>query len=308
MAASATRPAGARQGILRLLVGYAAILGTVPYLVLKISWVTGGTLGLTDPELVDTPTMYAANLFTGGMDAVAILLALAWTHSWGLRVPAPPLLFPIWVGTGFLAPIAIAGPFIGTEFVLGAPTMDGLAGWVTPLVYGSFAWQGCTLLTAFVLYARVRWAWLFTARAVGGPLTAPGVVGVAAGLVTGCLHLAWALGLPTGEPGGRGLAAHALDAVQGLLTFGAVGAILLLAAGGHRVRLPMVLAWTGSAVMFAWGFWGVAGTGALTGGLPELADLALPLLVYAAQCLAGALLGFALVRRLALLPEPAAAP
>ncbi|WP_216212177.1 hypothetical protein [Amycolatopsis aidingensis] len=297
-----------RQGTLRFLVGYAAILGTFPYLLLKISWVTGGTLGLTDPTLVDTPEMYAANAFTGGMDAVAILLALACTHAWGLRLPAALVLFPIWVGTGFLAPLVLAGPLIGMDFLLGANMMAGLASWVTPLVYASFIWQGCTLLTAFVLYARVRWARLFTARAAAGRLTLPGAMGIAIAMVTGCIQVGWALGVPTGPPGDRGVAAHAVDAVQGLLTFAVAGAILVLAAGGRRVRVPMVLAWTGSAAMFAQGFWGVGSAGALTGEWSTLLDLSLPLLVHAGQCLAGALLGLALVRRLAALPEPAGAP
>lgn len=56
-----------------------------------------------------------------------------------------------------IAPLVVIGSLSTT-----APAQDGagalpLADWVQPMVYGSFVLQGLALLTAFVLYACVRW-------------------------------------------------------------------------------------------------------------------------------------------------------
>lgn len=53
------------------------------------------------------------------------------------------ILVPVWVGTGFLVPIAALLPamdFSGTQ-----PFLES---WVQPLVYGGFAWQGVMLAAA----------------------------------------------------------------------------------------------------------------------------------------------------------------
>jgi hypothetical protein len=154
----------ARKGVTRLIVGYAAIAFMLPYLALKIAWISGAPVGMHNKSLVAEPSMLALNILTFCMDAAAILLALTFTHNWGLRAPAWPTLFPMWVGTGFLAPIAIAWPIIILARTLepgsdhrpsSAPAM--LEPWVTKVVYTSFACQGVALITAFILYARARW-------------------------------------------------------------------------------------------------------------------------------------------------------
>ena len=111
--------AASRKGVTRLIAGYAAIAFILPYLALKIAWISGVPAGMLDKGLVADPRMIAVNILTFCMDAVAILLALAFTHGWGLRVPAGPLLFPMWVGTGFLAPIVVAVPLITLVRLLG---------------------------------------------------------------------------------------------------------------------------------------------------------------------------------------------
>ena len=58
---------------------------------------TGGTIGLTDPAFVRSPQLLIGNAFTGGL-----------------------ILFPLWVGTGLLAPIALDTPFIAAD--LGTPS------------------------------------------------------------------------------------------------------------------------------------------------------------------------------------------
>lgn len=253
---------------LRLAAGYAAIAGTIPYLTLKFSWILGGTLGLVDPEVMTTPQLRVGNVFTAGMDLVAILVALAFTHDWGKRLPAWLVLFPAWVGTGFLAPIALSAPVIGLDLALVDRPADVLQPWVLPVVYGSFAWQGCTLLTAFALYARDRWARLFTARRLAGRVGAVGGTGAALAVLTGAVHLWWAV------------SANALPATR--FVEAVVGALALLVAGtlvaGAATRpprgtwWPLAALWTGSAVMFSDGFWGVV-TLVETTGRADLAEV-----------------------------------
>ena len=150
--ASAGRPA-ARSAVARRAVAGAAILGTLPYLGLKAMWLTGNPVGTVDPTMLDSTSMRAFNGVTVGMDLCVILLAVALTAAWGRRLPAPAVLLPAWVATGFLLPIAISVlPGMAVTGVDGAGS-DGLAGWVRPMVYGGFGWQGLFLLVAFALYA-----------------------------------------------------------------------------------------------------------------------------------------------------------
>src|SRR6266540_2526383 len=119
---------------------------------------------MLDKSTVAEPSMLALNILSFCMDVVAVLLALTFTHGWGLRAPAGPTLFPMWVGTGFLAPIAVAWPIIVLAVMLGlgsgqrassAPAL--LEPWVPKMVYTLFVGQWLTLMTAFILYARARW-------------------------------------------------------------------------------------------------------------------------------------------------------
>lgn len=208
----------------RLTVGFAAILGTLPYLTLKIAWLTGGTIGLTDPAFVHSPQLLIGNAFTGGMDVVAILAALAFTYRWGQRVPAALVLFPLWVGTGFLAPIALDIPFIATE--LGTPSTSAaipLANWVWGVVYVGFAWQGVMLLTAFALYAKVRWAPVLAARDTIGRLGVFALVGSLLTTSVAIVHFA--------STGDGNFSAKVLKVITGLL------ALLAVAGTFKRGRL-----------------------------------------------------------------------
>src|SRR5215475_4828079 len=135
----------ARKGVIQLIAGYVAIAFITPYLAIKIAWISGIPVGMPDKNLVATPGMLAANILTFFMDAVAVLLALTFTHGWGLRAPAGPTLFSMWVGTGFLAPIAVAWPIVVLAGMLGsgsgghAPSAPAtLEPWVPKMVYTLF--------------------------------------------------------------------------------------------------------------------------------------------------------------------------
>ncbi|AUI64896.1 hypothetical protein [Amycolatopsis sp. BJA-103] len=232
----------------RLIVCYAAILGTLPYLTLKASWVAGGSLGLRDPSFVDSKLMLFANLLTGGMDVVAVVLALAFTYSWGRRIPAPLVLFPIWIGTGLLAPIVLNLPVIVTDLTKTQLTEMPLENWVWAVVYGGFAWQGVLLLTAFVLYARDRWWFVVTGTVRPGTIGVTGGLGIAAALVSAVGHGSWAFG-------SGGLSARGQDVVIAVLGVLAVIALATVSRGRFWPRL--ILVWTGAGAMAGTGAWGL---------------------------------------------------
>ncbi len=262
-----------RKGGARLITGYAAIAFMLPYLALKIAWISGTPVGMLDKSLVAEPAMLALNILTFFMDAVAVLLALTFTHGWGLRAPAWPALFPMWVGTGFLAPIAVAWPIIILAQVMGpdwsqrpssAPAM--LEPWVTEMVYTSFACQGLALMTAFILYARARWGARLLARTGEVQPPRPAVtllcaVASVAAAAAGTLHLLWAAGAPLGLPPpllqSRDANFYLLHATYGLAALGAAAGIVMLVnrRGRWPLWVPLSLAWTGSGAMFSWGSW-----------------------------------------------------
>ncbi len=270
----------------RLIVCYAAILGTLPYLTLKTSWVTGGSLGLRDPSIVDSDLMLFANLLTGGMDLVAVVLALAFTYSWGRRIPAPILLFPIWIGTGLLAPIVLNIPAIVAD--LSQPQLGDmpLENWVWAVVYGGFAWQGIMLLTAFVLYARDRWWFVVTGTARPGKIGAAGRIGVTAALATAVVHVFWAFGT-------AGLASRVMDGVFALLSVLAVVSLVTVSRGRFWPRL--VLVWTGAGAMAGWGAWGLF-TALSVGPIASAGPWQVPIL--AVQVLGAVLMMTSILRRL----------
>jgi hypothetical protein len=262
-----------RKGAVRLIVGYAAITFMLPYLALKIAWISGAPVGFLNKSLVAEPSMFALNILTFFMDVVAVLLALTFTHNWGLRAPALPTLFPMWVATGFLTPIAVAWPLLILAQMLGpggrqrpssAPTM--LEPWATKTVYTSFACQGLALMTAFILYARARWGASLRAQ-IGEdqpPRPAIALLGNAASVVAaaaGSLHLLWAAGAPIGLSPlllqSRDVNFYMLHATFGLAALCAAAGIVLLAnrSGRWPLWVPLSLAWTGSGAMFSWGSW-----------------------------------------------------
>ncbi|WP_235096744.1 hypothetical protein [Amycolatopsis decaplanina] len=265
----------------RLIVCYAAILGTLPYLTLKASWVTGGSLGLRDPSFVDSDLMLFANLVTGGMDVVAVILALAFTYSWGRRIPAPLVLFPIWIGTGLLAPIVLDLPVIVADLTTAQLTEMPLENWVWAVVYGGFAWQGVLLLTAFVLYARDRWWFVVTGTVKPGTIGVAGLLGIVAALVSAIGHSIWAFG-----PGG--IAARGQDVVLAVL--GVLAAIALANVSRGRFWPRLVLVWTGAGAMAGTGVWGLFSS--LTMGSTGHAA------VLAVQVIGGVLMMTSILRRL----------
>jgi hypothetical protein len=235
--------------------GWLAAAGTLPYLTIKLVWLMGGTTGVTDPAFLADPTIVVANAVTFAMDLVVIGLALALTHRWGDRLPAWLVLLSMWVGTGFLVPMAVSlMPATVFQILTGGTGGTPFEPWLQPLVYGGFAWQGVFLCAGFVAHAVRRWSGMVT---VARP-PAPGVVtllrvitggGCVMAAASALLHLV--VGLTAGSAVALGV-----EAVNSALAIaGAAGVVALVGARPRSRWAAVVAAWTGSAVMFSWGLY-----------------------------------------------------
>lgn len=236
---------------LRWAISLLAIAGTLPYLVLKVAWLSGSRVGLLDPEFGDSPVMHAANAITLCLDLAAIVLALAFVMSWGRRVAASWVLFPMWVGTGLLAPIVLLVPVqmllaAGSSGEQEAPQDQAIAGWVFTMVYSGFIWLGFFLLLGFVLYARDRWG-----AAWREPMTARAPAGAAAAVL---VALGVAAALETTRLEDMSAVAFAGD----FLFYAAAAAAVWLCARPTRVArgVTILLGWVGSGAIATWGCYG----------------------------------------------------
>ncbi|MFI9051604.1 hypothetical protein [Streptomyces sp. NPDC053427] len=292
------------------LLGRTAVAACAPYLTLKLLWVLGFDIGIVDPRRFDHAVWLSANVFTFLLDAVAALVAHTLTRPSGLRAPAWLLAFPLWMASGLLVPLmlGVSGSLLAGPFVDGPHPMargDFLEPWVFAVVYGGFIVEGLALFGAFAVYAHRRWGGLLRrplrdlpntgTRAVQRILALPAaVLAVAVGIVQLLWGTGSTLGVTAAEADARTVVVHASDCVQGLLSLaGALGVLLLLFPRllprraplvGLRVRVPLTLAWVGSAAVFACGgcLWVtrtvagalVAGVSRAPGGLPWLVGAA----------------------------------
>ncbi|WP_309132721.1 hypothetical protein [Brevibacterium sp.] len=253
----------------RLIVGYLAIAMILPYFLLKIAWIMGSTIGIARVSPLDAEVVQGGNVITAAMEVLAGAIILAFTHSWGSRVPAWLVLPPVWVAIGLLTPFVFTGPVVAVS-VLSDPRSVGdgtLAPWVGPVVYGSFGAQGVGVAVAFVLYARDRWPQVLRSRIAVLPKgrNRPALV-VFAWLVTGlCVLIAivrsfWALGSTWGLPDrlvlSRGFADHVAEAGTALFALAAAAGLLALVQRRPRhvsTGVPIALAWIGGGAVFGSG-------------------------------------------------------
>jgi hypothetical protein len=237
--------------------GWLAAAGTVPYLTIKLLWLSGSAAGVTDPALLAAPTVEVANAVTFAMDLIVVGLALALTHRWGDRLPAWLVLLPMWVGTGFLVPMAVSiMPATVFQALAGGTGATAFEPWLQPLVYGGFAWQGAFLGAAFVAHAVRRWSDVVTADAPPSPALAPLLRVIVAG---GCVMATASAGmnLVAGLVAGSAVALG-VEAVNAALALAAaVGVVALVRARPTSRWAAVGAAWTGSAAMFSWGLYTV---------------------------------------------------
>ncbi|MEU4174587.1 hypothetical protein [Streptomyces sp. NPDC026589] len=289
------------------------MVACLPYIGLKVAWMAGSRLGIPEGSaLLDGGALLrVANGATVLMDCAVIVLALLLTRPWGLRVPAWLLVLPMWVASGLLLPIMTAFPVqLAVGFLGGGggrPVGEGTSGpfldpWVFGVVYGGFIVQGLALGALFALYASRRWGRLWQGRLRDLPaspttpaLRATAVAAASTALLPGVTHLLWVSGYTAGLHAGRAADRtsdfYVLEAVNLLFVVVTAVGVLLLAfrrTGRLSLRLPLVLAWAGSAEMACWGGWlslaGLIGAGGAA-DRPTTATV----LTYAVQMLAGAL-------------------
>lgn len=232
-----------KAGIGRITAAIVAIAAMLPYLTIKILWMTGSSIGVSDPALMGSSTMLGMNAMTFGMDAVALVLALGFTMRWGMRLPGWLVLLPLWVGIGLLANILASAPI--SVLVEGSAIFAGggpIAPWIYMMVYGGFIGQGIGLMAAFALYARDRWPHVLLRIQPFHHVVGWGALVVACAL--GGTRLSWALS-------GERFVTAMQDGVQGVL--GIAGAVCLVALfrGGRPYWWLLVVAWLGSGIMFA---------------------------------------------------------
>ena len=259
----------------RRVVGYGVILCALPYLALKLNWLAGGNLGIADPVLMHEPTMIALNVVTAFMDVVAIAIALAFTHDWGLRIPAWLVLPPMWVASGLLVRFVVTVPLVAISMAFAresirVPPGGPVQPWVYAVVYSGFTGMGIGLMLAFVLYARARWRPVFDASplpvarpdADRGVTVALATAGALMALAGSALPLAWALGSTVGIRAdlvtGRTFASSLANAADALMCLGAAAGITTMIRGaGSRIPswLPVTVTWICSASLFSWGLW-----------------------------------------------------
>lgn len=260
----------------RRMLGYGAIAAAMPYIFVKMNWLAGGTLGMNDPAFFANPTFYFANIVTFLMDALAVLLALALTEKWGMRVPPLMILFPMWAASGLLLPIVfilLFSPLASETRVVAHSenNLEPLRSWVFMMVYGCFAAQGILLSGTFALYARARWGNLAARirtveNAAAINALARFLTGAAAvlSIFAGICGTAWAAGIDLGAlsvmPNSKSGIFYVTSAVHAAFAFvAAIGALLLFYSVSKPRTLNwwliLSLIWIGSAAMFTWSGW-----------------------------------------------------
>lgn len=227
----------------RSLAGFAALM-TLPYLGLKIAWLSGSRIGLQDPEFGTSSAMFVLNLLTLGLDVVALLLAGVFFVRRGLRASLWLVLPPMWIGAGLLGQILATLPvhLIAQAASPSQPTsgeLPPIAEWVFGFVYAGFAGLGVGLLGAFAIYAWQRWGHRQVAPARPAArvaLRCAALLSLAAGL--GHLVLS---DVP--------LLTRVFDLVIAAVVAGALLALCRPAPG----RVAVVAAFIGTGALAAWG-------------------------------------------------------
>ena len=255
------------------------VVATLPYLTLKLLWLGGSTVGVTDPAFLAAPGIVAGNAVTAALDAVAVVLAVALARD-RLRPPAVVVLATGWVGSGFLLLVAVSTPLaVLIALAGGGPVLAGpepLATWVRPLVYGGFTLQGVGLVGLLAGHAIGRWPAASARTRTGStPLARTLVLGAAPLLLVAAAHESAAAVGAAGPWTAEGALVAGLRA--GALVAAVVGGVRVTRGGGTAA---VVAAWAGTGTAVAWGLYALVTTlaGTVFAGPPDpvghLADLA----------------------------------
>jgi hypothetical protein len=241
---------------LRRAAAVLAVVSTLPYLVLKVLWLSGSTIGVTSEE--GLAELHSARYVAGNIVTVLLVLTAAafvvvLSRSRAPRLPAG-LVFVLGAGaTGLLAPVVLGLPLgLGLEAALdggAAPDHDtGLAPWVFGVVYTGFGLLGLTMAVLVLAHVRRRWDHLI---ALPPPLPSRAVtVAGAIGLLTFAAAMTYWGVAGVGGTGPQGMVSPAQRTV--LAVTGLLGAAAYLAphlsTARRRPRLAWLVLWTGCCV------------------------------------------------------------
>ncbi|MED3997469.1 hypothetical protein P4647_23000 [Peribacillus frigoritolerans] len=245
--------------------GYGAAIAVMPYLLIKIAW----TFGLFMPtEQMGDPSWRTANAVTMVLAAVGILLALAFSMTWGERLPAWLVALPVWVGTGLLIPMLLLAPVLGPAAMIRDQQAGAANVWVYEQIFVMVSLVGVGICLPFALagYAKARWP-----EAFADPIDIELLPGnsqklhitlarlVAAGcILLGFIKLFWAVGGTIGiNPAmldNRDLWWHLLSLSTGVWAFAGAWGLLVLTTrrGSKRFLPPMAAAWISSGMLFSY--------------------------------------------------------
>ena len=234
-----------------------AVVATVPYVILKLMWLSGSTIGMTNSagaaEMSGT-RFVTGNVVTVLMMLTALLFVFAVTRPRARRVPAWLVLVLGAGATGLLAPILLGLP-VGLVIQLAVdgyvkPADDtGLATWVFAVVYAGFGMLAVAMAVLVTAYVLERWGQLMTTPP--HPPSRPAVVAGATGLLSfGAAMLYWgAFGPGSTGPEGMDLPAQrTVLVVTGALSVAGFTVPLLGERARRWPRTAWLVLWTGACI------------------------------------------------------------
>lgn len=241
-----------------------AVLSTLPYVTLKLLWLTGSTIGLKDPEAVTGGAMEAANTVTLLMELTGAGLAVALVLQVGRRIPTFFVQVPMFVGTGLLGGILAVLPIQAVRSLVTTPTTaqtaaeaaDPIEGWVYTMVYGGFGVLGLSLLTIFALHSWDRWirpgGWTTRLGEWSPVATRQRRITIAHGLGMVAICVAELVVANRADV----LPSHSIASVMmSVVSVAGLTALALRAPGSLRGSTALVMTYVGAAVVAAWGLY-----------------------------------------------------
>jgi len=235
----------------------AAVLATVPYVVLKAMWLAGSTVGMTgDGEAgeMSSTRFVAGNVATVAMMLIAVAFMVLLTRPRAYRLPGW-LVFVLGAGaTGLLAPILLGLPLgVGIQLAVRGeikPADDtGLAPWVFGVVYSGFGVLAVAMAVSVLTYVANRWGHLLTKppRLPSKPAVLVGALGL---LPFGSAMAWWGVRGPggTGPQGMDQPAQRTVLVVTGVLALLAFAVPFLQRTTRHWPRLAWLVTWTGCCI------------------------------------------------------------
>lgn len=233
----------------------AAVLATVPYVTLKLMWLSGSTIGMTsgaDHAEMSGTRFVVGNVITVLLMLIAVAFLVSLTQPSARRVPASLVLVLGAGATGLLAPILLGLPVgvliqLALEGSVGPADDTGLAPWVFAVVYSGFGLLAAAIAVLVASYVLERWGHLLTKPPKRPPslATAAGALGL---VPFGAAMIWWGV-LSPGASGPQGMdqpAQRTVLIVTGLLSFAAYVVPFLSERGQRWPRTAWLVTWTGA--------------------------------------------------------------